>query len=207
MSTSAQGDAARFPASKLPRRRRTGISSSRSRSSDRQEQETKRIGEIRGVVKAAVYATCPYSLRHLRDDIVQGAMVRVVRAAEIDDERLQTKAYLRRVAHSAILDELRISRRRGAEQIEESHVIDESTATSEPGPESHARSVEIASAIRDCLQTLVEARRRVVTLNLLGYGLTEIADLLQVDRKRIDNWLYRGMANLRECLTGKAVLP
>ncbi len=177
-------------------------------SDDRANEQTgsDRVAEIRRVIEVAVSATCPRSLRHVREDILQGAMVRIVRTAPLDDDRWAKRSYLWKVAYSAILDELRAARRREAEQGGATD-LDATSPSPTPGPEARARSAEIASAIRDCLQTLVDSRKRVVTLHLLGYGLGEIAGVLRAERKQIDNLLYRGMKNLRDCLRAKAVFP
>ncbi len=170
-------------------------------------QENLGVDEIMELIERAVGMTCPRHLRHLKDDIVQDARLRLARVADLDDPRFQVRSYLWRAAHSAILDAMRAARRRALESSEEGAELDRRTLSERPGPERAAASREIAAAIRDCLETLVESRRRVVTLNLLGFGMSEIATMLHEQRKRIDNLLYRGLVNLRECLLGKGVRP
>jgi RNA polymerase sigma-70 factor (ECF subfamily) len=80
-------------------------------------------------------------------------------------------------------------------------------ATSQPDPEREAASRGIGAAIRDCLLKMVDARRRAVTLHLLGHTVPEIADLLGHRVKQSDNLVYRGMADLRRCLSGKGITP
>ncbi len=165
------------------------------------------VDDIRGVIEKAVSMTCPRYLREHREDIVQEAHLRLMRAADLDDPRFRTRSYLWKAAHCAILDAMRVVRRRSGETLSDASVIDETHGSGMPGPGRETHAGEIAEAIRDCLHTLIESRRRIVTLNLYGYGMTEIAGMLGEDRKRIDNLLNRGMANLRECLMGKGMRP
>ncbi len=76
-----------------------------------------------------------------------------------------------------------------------------------PDPERNAMSRSLGREIRDCLEKLVPARRAAVTLSLLGCPVREIATRLQIAEKSADNRLYRGMKNLRDCLTGKGLRP
>ena len=80
-------------------------------------------------------------------------------------------------------------------------------AASQPDPEREAASRSIGDAIRDCLLGMVDARRRAVTLHLVGHTVPEIARLLDQRSKQADNLVYRGMADLRRCLSGKGVTP
>lgn len=166
------------------------------------------LAEIRRALGRAVATVCPSWLADQREDIVQAAMLRVLAILERGEEqRVRSSSYLWRVAHSATLDEIRRARRRDAESTVEGEQIDRTTATDRAGPERRARSREIGRAIQQCLGTLVDPRRHVAVLHLLGYGLTETARVLGWPRKRVDNLLYRGLADLRRCLEGKQVVP
>jgi RNA polymerase sigma-70 factor (ECF subfamily) len=159
------------------------------------------------MVDRAVGMTCPSYLRHQRHDIVQDARLRLLKVADLEDPRFEVRSYLWKAAHSAVLDAMRAARRRARETLEEPTQLDGITTSDRPDPDRLARSKEVASAIRDCLSDLIDSRRRIVTLNLLGFGLSEIASMLGEERKRVDNLLYRGLVNLRECLLGKGVRP
>ena len=48
-------------------------------------------------------------------------------------------------------------------------------------------------------------RRLAVTLHLQGHSVPEAARLLDWAVKRTENLVYRGLADLRECLTAKGI--
>ena len=74
-------------------------------------------------------------------------------------------------------------------------------------PERAAMARQLGRATIDCLGGMVEPRRLTVQLRLCGYGLTEAARALGWSRKRVDNLLYRGLADLRRCLEQKGFRP
>ena len=54
---------------------------------------------------------------------------------------------------------------------------------------------------------LVLPRRLAVTLHLQGHTVPEAGSLLGWNAKRAENLVYRGLADLRDCLAGKGVRP
>ena len=61
--------------------------------------------------------------------------------------------------------------------------------------------------IQDCLSRMQRDRRLAVTLYLQGHTVPETARVLQWPTKRADNLVYRGLANLRQCLLAKGMRP
>jgi RNA polymerase sigma-70 factor (ECF subfamily) len=152
----------------------------------------------------AVARVCPQWHSVERDDVVQAAIVRVLELRRRNPEREDLSfAYLRRVAYSAFIDEVRRRQRRGEEPLEPEGRP--AVAAGNPGPERRSASREIGEAIRACLATLIRPRRLAITLHLQGHKVPEIARLLGWAAKRADNLVYRGLADLRECLAGKGV--
>ncbi len=122
--------------------------------------------------------------------------------------RLQGLAasYHWRVAYSVIVDEIRRRRRRPEEDLTP-HAPRLASTDAVGNPEQAARAGEIRSAIADCLTRLHDTRRRAVTLYLQGHSVPEVASLLGWVRKKAENSVFRGMADLRSCLSGKGVEP
>ena len=115
-------------------------------------------------------------------------------------------SYLWKVACSAMIDEIRRLRRRayvplGAEGTEP--VAQEARCN----PERAGAGQEIGRGIRDCLAALGVPRRRAVTLHLLGHSVPEITRLMAWTFKRAENLVYRGLDDLRKCLTAKGLAP
>lgn len=160
----------------------------------------------------AVRRQCPASLSAHADDIAQAALTKIMAIERASEGRRElTSFYLHRVAHSALVDEIRRWKRRGEVPLEVVSPDGESLRTHEPAaegdPESRAASRELGVAIRECLACLTKERRRAVTLHLQGHSVPEVARLLGWDGKRAENLVYRGLANLRQCLMRKGHTP
>ncbi|RKH13522.1 RNA polymerase sigma factor [Corallococcus sp. CA053C] len=155
----------------------------------------------------ALASVCPPSLADRREDLLQVAMMRVVELRKRDPGHAElSPAYLYRVAYTALVDELR---RVGArKEVALDEVEQAPVQPVAPGdPERSAGAAQIARAVRDCLQGLVQDRRLAVTLHLQGHTIPEAAELLGWESKRTENLIYRGLSALRACLTTKGITP
>ena len=152
--------------------------------------------ELRRRLVVAVGRFAPPWMRDQVDDLVQTAVMRILRGNPswtLDD------ALLRRIACSVVVDELRRRKRRA--EIDLSPSMPERIAnSSELSPEVRAHGTRIGEQLLVALQGLVDDRRRAVTLYLQDHTIPEIALLLGWDRKRASNAVYRGLADLRERL-------
>ena len=93
----------------------------------------------------------------------------------------------------------------GIETEEDGYVIE--PADEQATPEERSTASQRGGAIRDCLAGLKLERRRAVTLYLSGNTVPESAGLLDWTVKKTENLVYRGLADLRRCLTGKGIEP
>lgn len=162
------------------------------------------VAKLRRDLGTAVRSVCPAWLADRSDDLVQTATLRaldVLRRRE-GNEPLST-FYLRRTAYSAVVDEIRRWRRRRETVLEQDATSAAELVTEDAGPERRAASHELGRAIRACLAVMVAPRRSAVTLHLLGHTVPEVARLLGASAKRAENLVYRGLADLRTCLTTK----
>jgi RNA polymerase sigma-70 factor, ECF subfamily len=123
---------------------------------------------------------------------VQTALVRMLERPPTEESGPRGASYLWRVAFSVVIDEIR-RRKRGQNYQNEAESRAVQTA---PGP-------DMGTEIRDCLSRLAEPRRVSVTLHLQGFRLAEVATSLQWSEKRVENLIYRGLADLRRCLRGQ----
>ena len=76
-----------------------------------------------------------------------------------------------------------------------------------PDPERAAGSRRAGEGIRGCLRRLAPDRRVAVVLHLQGHTVREVAEMLGWNAKRADNLVYRGLSDLRKCLTAKGIEP
>jgi RNA polymerase sigma-70 factor (ECF subfamily) len=163
---------------------------------------------LREDLARAVARLCPGWLSNQRDDLVQSAMMRVMHIVDKqtpdgEGNRPFTSSYLYRTAHSALVDEIRRVRRRRETDLEEETVGP--VAVTRQDPERLTASREIGRGIQDCLSRMNRDRRLAVTLYLLGHSVPEASRVLDWAVKRTENLVYRGLADLRECLISKGM--
>lgn len=156
----------------------------------------------------AVRRQCPAWLAADADDIAQLALAKVMRSEKVADGAPPLSAfYLHRVAHSALVDEIRRRRRRREVALEEPADAEGRPSTHEPAapgtPESAATFRELGAAVRACLKEMKRERRLAVVLHLQGHSVPEAARLLGWVVKSTENLVYRGLADLRQCLMAK----
>jgi RNA polymerase sigma-70 factor, ECF subfamily len=165
--------------------------------------------KLRQDLSRAVARICPGWLANQRDDLVQAAAMRVMQVVGNqrtgEGEPTLASSYLYRIAYSVLVDEIRRVRRR-RESALETDVI-EPLAVDRTDPEQLAASGEVGRGIQDCLTELKTERRLAVTLYLQGEQVPGIARILDWPRKRVENLVYRGLADLRACLLSKGLRP
>lgn len=165
---------------------------------------------LRQDMARAVARLCPGWLADRRDDLVQAAVMRVMQIvgrgqAAGEGNPVLSSSYLYKVAYSALVDEIRRVRRRRETDLEDEGVAP--VAIAKESPERTAASREIGRGIRDCLAQMKRERRLAVTLHLQGHSVPEAARILEWAAKRTENLVYRGLADLRECLMAKGMRP
>lgn len=162
---------------------------------------------LREKLRHAIGSVCPRWLGDRRDDLVQAAMIRVMRhERSCEGNGELASSYLWKVAYCVVVDEIRKTQRRQEVPIEDGPQELPSTSGSED-PERRCASLEIAEGISNCLAELVQSRRLAVALYLQGHTVPEAASLLGWNEKRTDNLIYRGLADLRKCLRSKGLNP
>jgi RNA polymerase sigma-70 factor (ECF subfamily) len=174
-------------------------------------QEVDDYARLRSELVRVVSRICPPWLASRADDLVQVALLRVLEIRRKSEGNAQiSTSYLRKTAYSALIDEIRRCRRRGEVSLEtEEGGIDPAAETSSPRPDPEEVSAgqEVGRAIRECLAQIVRPRRLAVALHLQGHSVPEIGKLMSWAPKKADNLVYRGLADLRECLILKGVKP
>lgn len=168
--------------------------------------------ELAARMARAVRRQCPAWLADQAEDIAQAALAKVVALDKnAEGKRPFTTFYLHKVAHSALVDEIRRRKRRQEVSIDVPTEDGEEARPFEPrahgDPESHASSRQLGLAIRECLAAANRDRRLSVVLYLQGHSVPEAARILGWDVKRTENLVYRGLADLRQCLLNKGHRP
>ncbi|MFN7959897.1 MAG: RNA polymerase sigma factor [Thermoanaerobaculia bacterium] len=166
---------------------------------------------LRQDLAGAIARRCPSWLRSRAEDMVQAAMIKVMELGRKGEgERELSSFYLYRVAHSALVDEIRRQKRRQEVALEsgsEDDPVPAELVAAGADPERSSSSRELGLAIASCLGAMQRDRRLAVTLYLQGHSVPETAQLLDWPAKRTENLVYRGLADLRQCLLGKGHRP
>lgn len=164
--------------------------------------------ELRAELARSVRSICPRWLSDRWDDLVQTALLKIMELRRrSEQERELSSFYLKRVAYSALVDEIRRLERRRESPLQDEDGETLPLATETPDPERLHAAREMGAGIQDCLAALLRQRRLAVTLYLQDVSAVEAARLLGWDRKLTQNLVYRGLADLRRCLTSKGFHP
>lgn len=163
---------------------------------------------LRRALSRAVRRACPGWMSESAEDVVQIAMAKVVATMDAGKSADEIGlAYVSRVAYHAVVDEMRRQRRRRALATVEVDEVHGAIAEARPDPEAATAGAQLGTEIRDCLSQMARSRRLAVVLYLEGRGATEIARMFDWKRKQADNLVYRGIGDLRRCLTDKGLEP
>lgn len=167
---------------------------------------------LRAALTRAVRRQCPRWLSDHAEDLAQAALVKVMAVARNSEgNRSLTSFYLYRVAHSELVDEIRRRQRRREVALVAGPAEGSTGAVMEPhaagDPERDAAYQELGAAVRGCLLAMTADRRQAVMLYLQGHSVPDAAQLLGWPAKRTENLVYRGLADLRQCLVAKGHTP
>lgn len=167
---------------------------------------------LREALARAVRRQCPAWLRDHADDLVQAALLKIMAVSrEGEGKTAFSSFYLYRVAHSALVDEIRRRQRRAEVALEVGDADDDRPGTVAPTaartPEHDTALRELGAAVRACLLAMVRDRRLAVMLYLQGHSVPDAARVLGWPAKRTENLVYRGLADLRQCLLAKGHSP
>lgn len=149
---------------------------------------------------------CPAWLRDHADDIAQTAWLRLSASMkENEKNRDPGTTLIARVAYCTTIDEIRRHRRRRETGAVSGQL--EAVPSLESGPERDAGAQDIRESILACLEEMIENRSLGVVLHLQGHNAKEVAAIMEWPVKRAENLIYRGMADLRACLSRKGMKP
>jgi RNA polymerase sigma-70 factor (ECF subfamily) len=140
------------------------------------------------------------------DEVIQDVRIRLWQARHSGTIATAPSSYVYQTARSAALDLLR---RRRAPHAAVS--LDTAAALAEPAatarPDHRMERSELATAVFEAVEELIESRRVPVRMHLLGYEPREIAARLGWSGGKTRKLLSRGMADLRECLAARGIGP
>ena len=161
---------------------------------------------LRELLLRAVRRRCPGWLIDESEDLVQDVLVKLAEKVESSGEVAELpRGYLVQAAYNRLVDEIR-KRRNGRLVLAEGESSPEEKVSDRgPGPERFYESRQIGRAVWECLGNLQGSRRQAVTLYLRGHKAKSSAQILGYPVRKVQNLVFRGIRDLRECLAEKGV--
>lgn len=161
---------------------------------------------VRELLLRAIRRRCPGWLIDESEDLVQDVLVKLTEKVESSQEAAElAPGYIVQAAYNRLVDEIRKRRNDRVILREVETGDDERISDLGPGPERSYESQQIGRAVWECLGNLQGSRRRVVTLYLRGHKAKSSADILGCPVRKIQNLVFRGLRDLRQCLAEKGV--
>jgi RNA polymerase sigma-70 factor (ECF subfamily) len=126
------------------------------------------------------------------EDVVHEAIVKAIEALSQPGLITRPEAWLFRIAHNAALDFLRHRARQDA-----AHADEDPDMIIDPVAAVDNRQITAAS-LRTFMRLPVAQRSSVILMDVLGYSLDEIGNVMDVSIATVKAALHRGRARLRE---------
>src|SRR5262245_34390580 len=125
------------------------------------------------------------------EDVLQEALVKAMEALPRTGAINNLEGWLFRIAHNAALDFLRRRSRHEAVRANEDPdmIVD---------PDSEQDRAIVAASLRTFMRLPVAQRGSVILMDVLGYSLDEIGDIMDLSIATVKAALHRGRARLRE---------
>jgi RNA polymerase sigma-70 factor (ECF subfamily) len=126
------------------------------------------------------------------EDVLQDALVKAVKARATAGDILQPERWLFRIAHNAALDFLRRRARAAARQANEDPEMMVDPNEERPDPEF------LSTSLRTFMRLPRVQRSSVILMDVLGYSLSEIGEIMDVSLPAVKSALHRGRTRLHE---------
>jgi RNA polymerase sigma-70 factor (ECF subfamily) len=126
------------------------------------------------------------------EDVLQEALVKAVKARAQAGEIAQPERWLFRIAHNAALDFLRRRARAEARQSNEDPEMIVDPNEVRPDPEL------LSTSLRTFMRLPRVQRSSVILMDVLGYSLNEIGEIMEASLPAVKSALHRGRTRLHE---------
>jgi RNA polymerase sigma-70 factor (ECF subfamily) len=138
-------------------------------------------------------------------EIAQEAYLRLLNLSDTG-KIIDLKSFLFRTANNIAIDRIRRNhlQRRVLEQAGTAALADAATATSGPGPETHATARQTIELLRVAIEELPpKCRMAFILYKLQGHSYGEIAARMQLTESMVRKYVLRGLQYCRTRLDGQ----
>lgn len=133
------------------------------------------------------------------EDIMQDVRIKIWNLIRSERTIFNHGSYIKRIINSAVIDQLRKHRRQ--DNLFRHEKQKQIAERSRPYDREAARKKIFGEAVREAAELLINSRRQVIKLYLLGFSIQEISSYLGWSIDKTRNLLYRGLADLKKHLS------
>jgi RNA polymerase sigma-70 factor, ECF subfamily len=153
-------------------------------------------------LSSPVFRYLSYACRHHGDaeEITQEVFLRLYRALGANERIENVRHWTFRVARNLMIDRAKRLKRRAPHECELSHEICDVIRDPLPTPEETLLTETRDDALRRAVRELTHLQQRCVALRAEGFMLREIAELLDMDVRRVAEAIQRGVKNIQRTL-------
>jgi RNA polymerase sigma factor (sigma-70 family) len=168
------------------------------------------IDDFSSLIRSAIRKTSPSVDQSQMDDIEQEVKIKIWKQILKSEKKiLNLGSYIWKVTYTTtcrIMKTVSTERKMRWSRGDGLLNIDEKIASGEaPSPNHHLENKELMEIVRKSIDSLIESRRSVLKLYLIGMDQVEITEYFGWSEGKVRNLLSRGLEDLRKVLQDKGL--
>lgn len=163
--------------------------------SQREEEFERILEKFANSIRAQVLSADPGKMGIDPEDMLQEIRVRLWKRLGREKKVAHLPSYIKKVVSSVLIDEIRKARiqKEVVRRAEEEKLGARLSEAEKPRPKE-----PLSQVLEEAVESLMESRRLVMKLFLLGLTNEEIATILNWSPDKTRNLLYRGLADIKK---------
>ena len=163
------------------------------------------ILEYSFLIRSAIRRTSPQIDESQMDDIEQEVKLKIWKQILKSEKKiLDLGSYIWKVTYTTtcrMMKTLMMEKKMAGSQSDELKRNDRNTARDNgPSPNHHLEKKEMMEIIKDTIDSLIESRRTVLKLYLMGMDQVEISEFFGWSEGKVRNLISRGISDLRNAI-------
>ena len=180
-----------------------------ARSADKIAEIENTIERFSLLIRSSIRKTSPQIDQSDMDDIEQEVKIKIWREILQSEKEIHNfGSYIWKMTYTTtcrVMKKLFAQKRQLLPQIENSVSIEDFPQVLVHNPDRQYEQKELIDLIRKAVDALIESRRQVLKLYLIGMDLDEISEFFNWSDGKTRNLLSRGLADLRQGLLEKGI--